>query len=206
MRIRIISGIFKGRLLIVPKSKLIRPTTDRLRETLFNLLNNRINFDGIEILDIYSGSGSFGLECISRGAKDATFVEKNFQIYKNLIENIKSLDVEEICKIEKSDALDFSKRLPIKQYDLIYLDPPYFNNDVYKVVNNLKINNYLKVKGRIIIERSIKSKESDMLNFAAEPFRIIGDTCLYEISWKFFFIIIISTFQYIKTKIILWKE
>lgn len=182
MKIRIISGIFKGRLLNVPQSKLIRPTTDRLRETLFNLLNNRINFDGIEILDIYSGSGSFGLECISRGAKDATFVEKNFQIYKNLIENIKSLDVEEICKIEKSDALDFSKRLPIKQYDLIYLDPPYFNNDVYKVVKNLKINNYLKVKGRIIIERSIKSKESDMLNFAAEPFRIIGDTCLYEIS------------------------
>lgn len=182
MKIRIISGIFKGRLLNVPQSKLIRPTTDRLRETLFNLLNNRINFDGIEILDIYSGSGSFGLECISRGAKDATFVEKNFQIYKNLIENIKSLDVEEICKIEKSDALDFSKRLPIKQYDLIYLDPPYFNNDVYKVVNNLKINNYLKVKGRIIIERSIKSKESDMLNFAVEPFRIIGDTCLYEIS------------------------
>lgn len=182
MRIRIISGIFKGRLLNVPQSKLIRPTTDRLRETLFNLLKNRINFDGIEILDIYSGSGSFGLECISRGAKDATFVEKNFQIYKNLIENIKSLDVEEICKIEKSDALDFSKRLPIKQYDLIYLDPPYFNNDVYKVVNNLKINSYLKIEGKIIIERSIKSKESDMLNFAVEPFRIIGDTCLYEIS------------------------
>jgi 16S rRNA (guanine966-N2)-methyltransferase len=182
MRIRIISGIFKGRLLNVPQSKLIRPTTDRLRETLFNLLNNRINFDGIEILDIYSGSGSFGLECISRGAKDATFVEKNFQIYKNLIENIKSLDVEEICKIEKSDALDFSKRLPIKQYDLIYLDPPYFNNDVYKVVNNLKINSFLKIEGIIIIERSIKSKESDMLNFAVEPFRIIGGTCLYEIS------------------------
>lgn len=182
MRIRIISGIFKGRMLNVPQSKLIRPTTDRLRETLFNLLNNRINFDGIEILDIYSGSGSFGLECISRGAKDATFVEKNFHIYKNLVENIKSLNVEEICKVEKCDALDFSKRLPIKQYDLIYLDPPYFNNDVYKVVKNLIINHYLKAEGRIIIERSKKSKESDMLNFAVEPFRIIGDTCLYEIS------------------------
>ncbi len=66
-----------------------------LRETLFNLLNNRIDFDGIEVLDFYSGSGSLGLECISRGAKQVTFVEKNFQIYKNLIENIKSLDVEE---------------------------------------------------------------------------------------------------------------
>lgn len=182
MRVRIISGIFKGRMLNVPQSKLIRPTTDRLRETLFNLLNNKINFDGLEILDIYSGSGSFGLECISRGAKDVTFVEKNFQIYKNLVENIKSLNVEELCKVEKCDALDFSKRLPIKQYDLIYLDPPYFNNDVYNVVKNLIINNYLKVEGRIIIERSIKSKESDMLNFAVEPFRIIGDTCLYEIS------------------------
>ena len=182
MRIRIISGIFKGRMINVPQSKLIRPTTDRLRETLFNILNNKLDFDGIVILDLYSGSGSFGLECISRGAKQATFVEKNFQIYKNLIENIKSLDVEDLCEVEKSDALDFSKRLPVKQYDLIYADPPYFKDNVYEVVTNLKINNYLKKDGSIIVERSARSKEKDIFNFGVNPFKIIGDTCLYEIA------------------------
>ncbi len=91
MRMRIISGEFKGRLIKVPDSKLIRPTTDRVRETLFNLLNNRIDFQGIKVLDLYAGSGSLGLECLSRGAEEIHFVEKNYPIYKNLQENIDSL-------------------------------------------------------------------------------------------------------------------
>lgn len=181
MRMRIISGIFKGRFINVPQSKDIRPTTDRVRETLFNLLNNRIDFDGIEVLDFYSGSGSLGLECISRGAKQVTFIERNFQIYKNLLENIKSLGVENQCKVIKSEAIDYSKRLSEKQYDLILADPPFFKDDIYEVLKNLKANNYLKEEGLIIIERSIQTKEKDILHFGVEPFRIIGDACIYEI-------------------------
>lgn len=178
---RIISGIFKGRLINVPQSKEIRPTTDRVRETLFNLLNNRIDFDGIEILDFYSGSGSLGLECISRGALHVTFIERNFQIYKNLIDNIKSLGVENNCKVVKSEAVDYSKRIPEKQYELILADPPFFNDDIYKVVENIKSNGYLKQDARMIIERSIQTKQKDIDNFNVEPFKIIGDACLYEI-------------------------
>lgn len=181
MKMRIISGIFKGRLINVPQSKDIRPTTDRVRETLFNLLNNRIDLDDIEVLDFYSGSGSLGLECISRGAKHVTFIERNFQIYKNLLENIKSIGVENQCKVVKSEAIDYSKRLPEKQYDLILADPPFFKEDIYDVVQNLKANNYLKINGIIIIERSIKTKEKDILNFGVEPFRTVGDACLYEL-------------------------
>ena len=181
MKLRIISGIFKGRLITVPQTKLIRPTTDRVRETLFNLLNNRVNFEGIEILDFYSGSGSLGLECISRGAKNVTFIEKNFQIYKNLLENIKSLGVETSCKVIKSEAIDFSKRLPDKKYDLILADPPFFKDDIYKVVENILSNKYLKEDARMIIERSVQTKAKDILNFKVEPFKIVGDACLYEI-------------------------
>ena len=181
MKLRIISGILKGRLITVPQSKFIRPTTDRVRETLFNLLNNRIDFDGIEILDFYSGSGSLGLECISRGAKHVTFVEKNFQIYKNLLENIKSLGVETSCKVVKSDAIDYSKRSPEKKYDLILADPPFFKDDIYNVVENIKSNEYLEEEARMIIERSIQTKQKDIDNFNIEPFKIIGDACLYEI-------------------------
>ncbi len=78
------------------------------------------------------------------GAKHVTFIERNFQIYKNLLENIKSLGVENQCKVVKSEAIDFSKRLPEKQYDLILADPPFFKEDIYEVVKNLKANNYLK--------------------------------------------------------------
>jgi len=181
MRLRIISGIFKGRLINVPQSKEIRPTTDRVRETLFNLLNNRIDFEDIEVLDFYSGSGSLGLECISRGAKHVTFVERNFQIYKNLLENIKSLDIENQTKVVKSEAVDYSKRLPAKQFDLILADPPFFKDDIYLVVENVLNNKYLKSDSRMIIERSIQTKQKDIENFKTDPFKIIGDACLYEI-------------------------
>lgn len=182
MKLRIISGTFKGRLINVPVSDQIRPTTDRVRETLFNLLNNKIDFNGIEILDLYSGSGSLGLECISRGANRVTFVEQNFKIYKNLLENIKLLNAEENCMVIKSTVKDFSKGKPKKNYDLILADPPFFKYDIYEVINNLKKNNYLGKGGLFLIERSIQTKELDILNLQAEPFRIIGDACLYLLS------------------------
>lgn len=125
MKMRIISGELGGRLINVPKSDLIRPTTDRVRETLFNLLNNIIDFNGIKVLDIYSGSGSLGLECLSRGAAEVHFVEKNFVIYRNLEQNIKSLNVETHCKIFKMPAIKLSSFSNHEQYDLILADPPF---------------------------------------------------------------------------------
>ncbi|MDT3697355.1 MAG: 16S rRNA (guanine(966)-N(2))-methyltransferase RsmD [Ignavibacterium sp.] len=184
MRIRIISGIFKGRFITVPQSREIRPTTDRVKETLFNLLNNRIDFDGIEVLDFYSGSGSLGLECISRGAKHVTFVERDFKIYKNLLENIKSLSVEDYCKVIRMNATDYSNKMPDKQYDLILADPPFFKDDIYEVVKNILQNNYLKNDARMVVERSVQTKVKDIENFKTEPFKIIGDSCLYEIFQK----------------------
>lgn len=177
---RIISGKFKGRLIKVPDSKLIRPTTDRVRETLFNLLNNKIDFDGIKVLDIYAGSGSLGLECMSRGAGEIHFVEKNFTIYKNLQENIDSLEAGTGCRIFKMEALRFSQISDHDKYDLILADPPFFKEDIYKVLENLRSNDFLNDSGIIIIERSIQTKEKDISNLGTEPFKIIGDTCLYE--------------------------
>ena len=181
MRMRIISGEFKGRFITVPQSKFIRPTTDRVRETMFNLLNNRLNFEGLKILDLYAGSGSLGLECLSRGAVEVHFVEKNFQIKKNLEQNIASLNASARCKIFHLEALRFSQLLNKSDYDLILADPPFFKDDIFKVVANIFVNKYLGTGGFILIERSIQTKEIDTLNFGSEPFKIIGDTCLYEL-------------------------
>jgi len=184
MKMRIISGEFKGRRINVPDSKFIRPTTDRVRETLFNLLNNRIDFENRKVLDIYAGSGSLGLECLSRGASEIHFVERNFQIYKNLQENINSLNAAENCKIYKMEAVKYSQMFENLDYDLIIADPPFFKDDIYKVVENLVINKYFAEDGFMIIERSIQTKEKDIDNFKVEPFKIIGDSCLYEITGK----------------------
>lgn len=181
MKLRIISGKLKGHLINVPKSDLIRPTTDRVRETLFNMLNNKLIFEELKVLDLYAGSGSLGIECISRGAPEVHFVEKNYAIYQNLKNNIKSLGIEESCKVFKMDAYRFSQKKIGEEFDLILADPPFFKNDIYKVVENLLTNKYLKTGGNIIIERSIQTKEEDKNNFNCEPFKIIGDTCLYEI-------------------------
>ncbi len=181
MRMRIISGEFKGRLIYVPQSKDIRPTTDRVRETLFNLLNNKLDFSGLKVLDLYSGSGSLGLECLSRGAEEIHFVERNLFIYKNLINNIASLNVEDKCSVYKMEAVKYSYGGISKGYDLIIADPPFFKDDIYKVVGNLIKNDFLNDNGFIIVERSIQTKEKDTVNFKVQPFKIIGDACLYEI-------------------------
>ncbi|MEO8399258.1 MAG: 16S rRNA (guanine(966)-N(2))-methyltransferase RsmD [Ignavibacteriaceae bacterium] len=182
MKLRIISGEFKGRFITVPKSDLIRPTADRVRETLFNILSNEIEFENIKVLDLYSGSGSLGIECLSRGAAKADFVENNFLIYQNLKKNIEALNLEAKTEIYKMDAIKFSKKIPQKKYDLFFADPPYFKNDIYQVIENLKLNKYFVQNSFMIIERSIETKDEDTLNFSAEPFKIIGSTCLYKIT------------------------
>ena len=183
MRLRITSGYLKGRFINVPKSDLIRPTTERVRQTIFNILNNKILFESIKVLDLYAGSGALGFECLSRGANEIHFVEKNPVIYKNLEENVRLLDVINSCRIYKMPVLKFSSMKDNIQYDLILADPPFFKDDIYNVVENILSYKYLSNKSLMIIERSIQTREKDIKNFMVEPFKIIGDACLYEITY-----------------------
>lgn len=177
---RIISGIFKGRVVKMPKSNLVRPTTDRNKESLFNYLNNIIDFDGIKVCDIYAGSGSLGLEALSRGAAEVHFVEKNFPVYKTLQENIVSLNAESSTKIFKMEAVKFTTISQHEKYDLILADPPFFKDDIHIVLENLLQRNYLNGEGLIIIERSIQTEEKDVSAFKKEPFKKMGDSLFYQ--------------------------
>jgi 16S rRNA (guanine966-N2)-methyltransferase len=121
---RIIAGAFRSRTLIAPKGDATRPTTDRARESLFNVLNNLINFDHIRVLDLYAGSGAFSFEAISRGASHATLVECNRHAIIAIDANAKSLDVKDRVAVFHSDALTFLRK-QTKQFDLIFADAPY---------------------------------------------------------------------------------
>jgi 16S rRNA (guanine966-N2)-methyltransferase len=177
---RIIAGNFKGRIIKMPKSKLVRPTTDRNKEAIFNYLQNKIDFEDITVCDLYAGSGSLGFESLSRGAANIHFVEQNFQVYKNLLDNIKSLEVEDSTKAFKMDCKKFSSIKETYKYDLILADPPFFKDDIYIVFANLLENNFLKKDGILIIERSVQTKKEDVKNFKMEPIRKLGDSLIYE--------------------------
>ncbi|OGU54530.1 MAG: 16S rRNA (guanine(966)-N(2))-methyltransferase RsmD [Ignavibacteria bacterium RBG_13_36_8] len=177
---RIIAGTYKGRLLKVPDSKFVRPTTDKLKGVIFNYLSNVIDFDGINVCDIYAGSGSLGLEALSRGADKIHFVEKNYSIYKILSQNIQTLNVEGNSKIFKMEAVRFSKISLHDRYDLIIADPPFFKDDIHLVVKNLIEREYLNKGGILIIERSIQTEKKDVDNFGIQPFKRIGDSLLYQ--------------------------
>ncbi len=105
---RVIAGKLKGRTIKMPKSKLVRPTTDKNKEAIFNSLNNFIDFDGITACDIYAGSGSLGIEIISRGAKEVHFIEKNYNVQNVLKENLTTLGVMNRAKVFRTDAVRFS--------------------------------------------------------------------------------------------------
>ena len=119
---RIVSGHLKGRRIIAPKKLPVRPTTDMAKEGLFNILNNRIRFQDIEVIDLFAGIGSISFEFISRGTKRVTAVDANFDCIKFLTKTTEELDLE--LNIIKSDVFDFLEKTPLKA-DLIFADPPY---------------------------------------------------------------------------------
>ena len=176
---RIIAGKFKGRVIKFPNSKLVRPTTDKTKESIFNYLAHSIDFEGIKVCDIYAGSGSLGLEALSRGAAEVHFVEKDFHVSRMLQENISSLGADEECKIFRLDAVRFSKITGHDKYDLILADPPFFKDDIHEVVKNIIEKEFLTKDGILLIERSIQTKKKDEENFKKEHFRRLGDSLIY---------------------------
>ncbi len=123
MNLRIIAGKFGGRTILAPDGRLTHPMGDRVRGSLFNIINSRL--DGVDVLDAFAGTGSLGLESLSRGAKSAIFIEKDRVASKILAENIKNLQVgTQATSIQVGLATWIDKNLD-KQFDIIFADPPY---------------------------------------------------------------------------------
>jgi 16S rRNA (guanine966-N2)-methyltransferase len=121
---RIISGIYRGRQLVAARDLSIRPTTDRAKQTIFDVLSTRCDLQDATVLDLFSGSGSLGLEAISRGAATVTFVEKARTSIEILEKNIRSLGCGDQCRVHSADVFWFLKNAS-HPYDVIFTDPPY---------------------------------------------------------------------------------
>ncbi len=162
---RIISGSFRGKKILQPKDKFTRPLKDLTKESIFNIIkhSNKFNVD-IEksnILDLFSGVGSFGLECLSRGAPFLTFVENYKEVLSILKKNILNLNYQNITTIVERDVFDTLclRRLTTK-YDIIFMDPPYKEQRMSELLLEIKQLNLLNDEGIIIIHRH-KSEENN---------------------------------------------
>ncbi|HRE40475.1 MAG TPA: RsmD family RNA methyltransferase [Ignavibacteria bacterium] len=131
---RIISGIYGRRILKSPSKGTVRPTTDRAKETLFNILSNKIDFNGLIVADLFCGSGSLGLECLSRGADEIYFTDINIA---NVESNIKSLGIKSGVKLINSNVLSFLKKHTDVKFDLIFADPPYNYEQYEELINQV---------------------------------------------------------------------
>lgn len=122
---RIIAGAFRGSRLVAPKGLATRPTTGRVRETLFNVLSNHVEFSDICVLDLFAGTGALGIESISRGARHCYFVEQASASIAAIRKNVENLRIVNQAKISKRDATKLGTLTESEPYDLVFADPPY---------------------------------------------------------------------------------
>ncbi len=161
---RIISGKFRGKKISYTNSSTTRPLRDYVKENIFNIIihekNTKFNLDNANILDLYSGTGSFGIECLSRNAKNVVFVERNplaFSILRKNIANLKLTNKSELIFLDIENYLEKSN---IKsKFDLIFLDPPYKDNTYIEVINLIKKKKIFNKNHKIIIHREKNSEE-----------------------------------------------
>ena len=166
----IISGTSKGKKLYEPKDLYTRPLKDLTKESIFNIITHSNKFNvrlqGANILDLFSGTGSFGLECLSRASRHVTFVENYKKILPILKKNITELNYEKNSKIVEMDIND---RLDFKvfqnKFDIIFLDPPSKDKKLLEILKNIFQYDLLKDKGVIIIHRHKKEVDEFPIEF-----------------------------------------
>ena len=159
---RIIAGKFKGKKLFLPKDKNTRPLKDIVKESIFNLLehSNKINIklENSSVLDLFSGSGSFGIECLSRGSESVYFFEKYSDAVEILKKNLFSLKEKKKIEIFEEDCFVYlnSSKIINKKFDIIFLDPPYKELKINELIEMIIIKKLLKNDGIIILHRHKK--------------------------------------------------
>ena len=161
---RIISGDYRSKKLFLPKNKETRPLRDLVKESIFNLMDHskKINIDlkNSFVLDLFSGSGSFGIECLSRRAKQVTFLENYPEALEILEKNLKLLKNNSNYQIIKDDFFNYFnlKNTTEFKFDIIFIDPPYKESKINEIIQIIKKQKLLNKNGIIIIHRHKKDK------------------------------------------------
>lgn len=151
---RIITGRVRGLQLTVPKNMDVRPTADRVKESIFNIIGSAII--DTEVLDLFAGTGNLGLECWSRRAKHITFIDESKESLRLVNSNINKCKANADCEVIKGNAVAVAERLfyQKKRFDFVFCDPPYNKGWIEKIVELLERCPFIKEGGYLIVERS----------------------------------------------------
>ena len=187
MRLKICGGQLRGRFIQAPKTDATRPTSERLRQTLFNILATRV--EDATILDAYAGSGAIAMEALSRGARFAYLIEMNKSACQTLKANLKDLGLEKKAEVFSHDCHKVVHLLPKKEINIVYLDPPYAKTiaelaALEHFLENLHKEEILQEGALLFIEMSFKTSQINLDNlpfYTLTKSRKIGDSCLHEI-------------------------
>ena len=175
---RIIAGASKGKKILQPKDQLTRPLKDLTKESIFNIIMHSNKFEtkieGSKILDLFSGVGSFGLECLSRGALNAVFIESYKEVLDILKKNIENLNYVNSSTIIEQDIYDSLDLKTLKKFDIIFIDAPYKEKRVDMLLQKIFDAKILNDKSIIIIHRHKKENENFIDNFNIIEEKIYG--------------------------------
>lgn len=156
---RIISGQYKGKYIPVRKNFNARPTTDFAKENLFNILNNNFDYEDLDVLDLFSGTGSISYEFASRGCRSVISVEKDFKSYSSIKQISIELGIDSI-KTVRADAFKFIKKCP-ESFDVVFADPPYDLPNLKDIPEEVLKSTILKESGWLILEHGKNHQFND---------------------------------------------
>ena len=177
---RIVGGKFRGRSLLGPKSDAIRPTSDRLRESLFNVLAHGYGdpCDGARVIDLFAGSGALGLEALSRGAVYAAFVDQSAEARGLIRGNIDAMGLSGITGLLKRDATKLGALAPFEPFTLMFCDPPYRKGLAERALQSARDGGWLADDALIVVEEAADITVAIPARFVLEERREAGETQL----------------------------
>jgi len=154
---RIIAGKYRGKTLLSPSDESIRPTSDRARESVFNILASRLspNFDGLKVLDLFAGTGALGLEALSRGAATVVFVDTGAEARGLIRDHIEAFGAGGVAKLLRRDATNLGPAGTMGPMDLVFLDPPYGKGLGEQALVSLRDGNWLAQNALVVLEEGV---------------------------------------------------
>jgi len=175
---RVVGGRLRGRAIAAPKSKTIRPTADRLRESLFNILIHAFAdpVTGARVLDLFAGTGALGIEALSRGAEFTLFVDNGAEARALLRENVTALGLGGASKIFRRDATQLGEAHPVAPFSLAFLDPPYGQGLAAAALAGARAGGWLTPEALIVVEEAIRAKFAAPEGFHEIHRRLYDDT------------------------------
>jgi 16S rRNA (guanine966-N2)-methyltransferase len=175
---RVVGGRLRGRALAGPKSAAIRPTADRLRESLFNILLHAYDdpISGARVLDLFAGTGALGIEALSRGAAFALLVDDGAEARALIRENVAALGLGGVTRIFRRDATKLGPAHPVEPFSLVFLDPPYGRGLAVAALVAAREGGWLRPGALLVVEEAVKSPFAPPSGFSELERRAYDDT------------------------------